>query len=568
MIELLVPSHIAGIWEWLLYTLLISIIVYFLRRYELGRVRLNERLKLEMFRNESRDKLDKLKSHFFADISHELRTPLTLILGQIESVLETATSDDRAKLTIAQKHGTRLLLLTDQLLELSMLDAHNIQLRTSEHNIVSFIKSLVLSFEPIATSRDITLEFNSSDDQIYTSFDPDRLEQAICNLISNAFKFTGSPGVITVDVMKEDEEFIQIRVGDNGPGIDAGDLSLIFSRFYRGEGAVKRKNQGAGIGLAITKELVELHKGTITAENKLPSGAVFTLRLPLIHSIKDETSITSRAGAGLAASMLPLDDSMDIINGKVMETDTVILVIEDNEDVRAFIRQQLQDEYFIKETSDGIQGISVAQECIPDLIITDLMMPGADGFEVCQKLRSDLRTSHIPIIMLTARSGITDKLEGFEKGIDEFLTKPFNSQELRARIKNLLVQRTLLRSRFSTSTVFKPSEITTVPIDQVFLKKVLSLIETNLADHTYNIDLMAKEMNMSLSQLNRKLHALVGQPAGHILRSMRLQRAADLLKQKAETVAGICYAVGFNDHAYFSRAFKKQFGCTPSEYMK
>lgn len=568
MIELLVPSDIAGIWEWLLYTLLLSIIVYFLRRYELGRVRLNERLKLEMFRNESRDKLDKLKSHFFADISHELRTPLTLILGQIESVLETATSDDRAKLTIAQKHGTRLLLLTDQLLELSMLDAHNIQLRTSEHNIVSFIKSLVLSFEPIATSRDITLEFNSSDDQIYTSFDPDRLEQAICNLISNAFKFTGSPGVITVDVMKEDEEFIQIRVGDNGPGIDAGDLSLIFSRFYRGEGAVKRKNQGAGIGLAITKELVELHKGTITAENKLPSGAVFTLRLPLIHSIKDETSITSRAGAGLAASMLPLDDSMDIINGKVMETDTVILVIEDNEDVRAFIRQQLQDEYFIKETSDGIQGISVAQECIPDLIITDLMMPGADGFEVCQKLRSDLRTSHIPIIMLTARSGITDKLEGFEKGIDEFLTKPFNSQELRARIKNLLVQRTLLRSRFSTSTVFKPSEITTVPIDQVFLKKVLSLIETNLADHTYNIDLMAKEMNMSLSQLNRKLHALVGQPAGHILRSMRLQRAADLLKQKAETVAGICYAVGFNDHAYFSRAFKKQFGCTPSEYMK
>lgn len=568
MIELLVPSHIAGIWEWLLYTLLISIIVYFLRRYELGRVRLNERLKLEMIRNESRDKLDKLKSHFFADISHELRTPLTLILGQIESVLETATSDDRAKLTIAQKHGTRLLLLTDQLLELSMLDAHNIQLRTSEHNIVSFIKSLVLSFEPIATSRDITLEFNSSDDQIYTSFDPDRLEQAICNLISNAFKFTGSPGVITVDVMKEDEEFIQIRVGDNGPGIDAGDLSLIFSRFYRGEGAVKRKNQGAGIGLAITKELVELHKGTITAENKLPSGAVFTLRLPLIHSIKDETSITSRAGAGLAASMLPLDDSMDIINGKVMETDTVILVIEDNEDVRAFIRQQLQDEYFIKETSDGIQGISVAQECIPDLIITDLMMPGADGFEVCQKLRSDLRTSHIPIIMLTARSGITDKVEGFEKGIDEFLTKPFNSQELRARIKNLLVQRTLLRSRFSTSTVFKPSEITTVPIDQVFLKKVLSLIETNLADHTYNIDFMAKEMNMSLSQLNRKLHALVGQPAGHILRSMRLQRAADLLKQKAETVAGICYAVGFNDHAYFSRAFKKQFGCTPSEYMK
>lgn len=258
-------------------------------------------------------------------------------------------------------------------------------------------------------------------------------------------------------------------------------------------------------------------------------------------------------------------DSSDV---NIVESNALILIVEDNEDVRSFIRQLLENEYRVKEAIDGLQGISIARQCIPDLVITDLMMPEADGFKLCRELRADVLTSHIPIIMLTARNGIDDKLEGFGRGIDEYITKPFNSMELKARIKNLIVQRSLLRLRYSTSTVFKPSEITAIPIDQLFLEKVMSLIERNMEDHTYNIETIAREMNMSISQLNRKLHALVGQPAGHILRSMRLQRAAELLKKKAETVAGICYAVGFNDHAYFSRAFKKQFGCTPTEYMK
>jgi two-component system, sensor histidine kinase ChiS len=568
MLELLMLLKYAGIWEWLVYTILVVIVVYFVRRYELGRLKLRERLKLEMVKNDSMAKIDKLKSHFFADISHELRTPLTLVIGQIESVIDTANPDEKSRLKIAQKHGSRLLLLIDQLLELSKLDAHSIEIRPSEHDIVSFIRSLFYSFEPIAVSRDITLEFKCNDDTICALFDPDKLEQAICNLISNAFKFTGSPGLITIEVRKDGLGFLEIKVGDNGPGIDEGDISFLFSRFYRGEGAIKRKNQGAGIGLAIAKELVELHKGTISVENKPTSGAVFTIRIPHdLTIVRKETSITGHSSDQMI-SALALIDQLEPTLTEPIESMPVILIVEDNDDVRSFIRQQLQDDYRIQEAVDGIEGINIAQEKVPDLIISDLMMPEADGFQLCRELRKDFRTSHIPIIMLTARSGIDDKLEGLSKGIDEYITKPFNSRELKARVKNLIVQRDLLRSRFSTSTIFKPSEVTTVPLDQIFLEKVLSSIERNMEDHAYSIEMIASEMNMSISQLNRKLHALVGQPAGHILRSMRLQRAADMLKKKTETVAGICYAVGFNDHAYFSRAFKKQFGCTPSEYMK
>lgn len=290
MIEQLLSAMAGDIGEWLLFSILVFIIVYFIRRYELGRLELREKLKREMFKNESMDKMDKMKSHFFADISHELRTPLTLINGQIESVINTATPEEKSKLQIAQKHGVRLLLLIDQLLELSMLDAQSIKLRTSVLNIVSFVKSLLISFEPIATSRDILLEFRYSDNEIFTLFDPDKMEQAVCNLISNAFKFTGSPGLIQVEVLKDEKGFVEIKVGDNGPGIDTADVSLIFSRFYRGEGAVKRKNQGAGIGLSIAKELVELHEGKILVENRSPNGAVFTIRFPL-----NQTTVSSES---------------------------------------------------------------------------------------------------------------------------------------------------------------------------------------------------------------------------------------------------------------------------------
>jgi two-component system, sensor histidine kinase ChiS len=244
----------------------------------------------------------------------------------------------------------------------------------------------------------------------------------------------------------------------------------------------------------------------------------------------------------------------------------IILVVEDNHDVRTYIREQIEDEYHTVEALQGEQGLSVAQEMVPDLIITDVMMPKMDGYQFCKAIRTDEKTSHIPIIMLTARGGLDDKIEGIESGVDAWLTKPFSTKELRATVKNLILQRIQLRKRFSKSMIIKPSEVSVVSADQAFLEKVIRTIESNFEDEQFSVEVLAENVTMSVSQLSRKLNALIDQPPGQLIRSFRLQRAADLLKQNGGTVSEICYKTGFSDHSYFSRAFKKQFGCSPSDY--
>jgi YesN/AraC family two-component response regulator len=253
---------------------------------------------------------------------------------------------------------------------------------------------------------------------------------------------------------------------------------------------------------------------------------------------------------------------------KSTEKSEIILIVEDNKDVRTYIREQLEKNFQIKEAVNGEEGIQLAREISPDIIVTDLMMPKVNGLQLCKTIRQDEITSHIPIIMLTAKADLEDKIEGLERGVDDYITKPFSAKELKVRIRNLLIQRKLLRDRFKKATVIKPSEVSVVSADQTFLEKIIKLIEDNFENQDFNPDSLASEVNMSVSQLNRKLNALINQPAGQLMRSLRLQRAADLLKQKAGTIAEICYQLDFNDPAYFSRAFKKQFGCSPTEYIK
>ncbi len=518
--------------------------------------------------------LDQLKSRFFANISHEFRTPLTLILGEIDSVMsEKIDVREKGKLQVAYRNARRLLVLINQLLDLSKLEAGSMELNAAQHNIVPFLKSLFYSFESLSESQKIALKFESESENIPVVFDPDKMEKIFYNVISNAFKFVPSNGEIKVSVNITDST-AEIRIKDTGIGIPSHRLKHIFDRFYQVDGSASRKHEGTGIGLALTKELIELHKGSISVDSKEDEGSEFIIRLPAgDRKTETEELITAKPGFSLQVNDHNVVGEVETklkpaVSPASAGKSEIILIVEDNPDVRSYVNSLLQNDYKIIEASNGEDGISGAKDAIPDLIITDVMMPGMDGFQFSRQIRNDVKTSHIPIVMLTAKAGLDDKIEGLETGIDAYITKPFSAKELRVRVRNLIYQRKQLRKRFSKATVIKPSEVTAVSMDREFLEKIMKVVEENFEDPKFSIGNLADAVYMSTSQLNRKLNALVAQPAGRFIRSLRLQRAADLLKQNADTVAGICFKVGFSDQGYFGRVFKGQFGVSPNAYRK
>jgi signal transduction histidine kinase/DNA-binding response OmpR family regulator len=514
--------------------------------------------------------LDKLKSRFFANISHEFRTPLTLILGQIESIMSGNVGiKEKGKLQIADRNAKRLLTLINQLLDLSKLESGSMELKAKQHNIVSFFKNLFYSFESLAESQKISMTFESEYENIPVVFDPDKMEKIFYNLISNAFNFTNSEGEIRVRLSVIDST-AEIRIIDSGIGIPSDRLPHIFDRFYQVDGSTTRKHEGTGIGLTLTKELIELHAGNISVNSKEGEGTEFIIQFPLGESaIEKNEFIKLQTKTSMQVNDFKItetEEKIPVLNSSGSDKKEIILIVEDNPDVRNYIHELLETECKVIEASNGEEGLSKAENEIPDLIISDVMMPEMDGFQFSKRVRNNEKTSHIPLIMLTAKAGFEDKLEGLESGIDAYMTKPFKAKELKAQVKNLLKQRELLRKRFRTSVVIKPSEVSAISADQVFLRKTIHKIENHFGDFQFSVEQLAEHLNMSISQLNRKLNALIGQPAGQLMRSLRLQRAADLLKQNSASVSEICFNLGFNDHAYFSRAFKKQFGCSPSEY--
>jgi DNA-binding response OmpR family regulator len=520
--------------------------------------------------------LDQLKSEFFANLSHEFRTPLTLILGQIESVMSSLTEPhEKAKLLVANHNARRLLTLINQLLDLAKLEAGNMEMNVSQYNIVSLLKNLLHSFESIASSKRIELLFESEAENIQVMFDLEKIEKVFLNLISNAIKFTGENGKVEISIETVDLLHVTIRVKNSGAGIAEKNIPYIFNRFYQVESSNTRNYEGTGIGLALVKELVELHNGFVSVKSKEGEGALFIVTLPA-GSVKQEINtieipVSENDFSSFAITDVKVNRNNELYvksENTLIDSREIVLIVEDNNDLRAYIRGQLEESYEVQEAENGETGMLMSLETLPDLIISDLMMPKVDGFQFCKTVRGDERTSHIPIIMLTAKADFNNKMEGFEIGVDDYIIKPFNALELKVRVRNLINQRKLLRSRFKSSTTIKPSEVTATSIDRLFLEKVIKTIENNFENQNFTPESLAATVNMSVSQLNRKLNALIEQPAGQLMRSLRLQRAADLLKQKTGTVSEICYQLDFNDPAYFSRAFKKQFGCSPSEFAK
>jgi signal transduction histidine kinase/AraC-like DNA-binding protein len=529
--------------------------------------------------------MDQMKTRFFSNVSHEFRTPLTLIIGPLEDILSKEELTEKNRVTMERMHrnAVRLLGLINQLLDLSKLDAGSMRLELSESDILRFSRLIISSFQPLADRKNIHYEVSIPAKEYITYFDHDKLEKILTNLLSNAFKYTPDEGEIECQIKiasrgkNNDLDFMNIRISDSGPGIPLEMVDKIFDRFYQVEGSWQHSSGGTGIGLSLTRELVGLQHGQIKVESAEGKGSTFTIIFPLgkEHLDKHEFQIGEKEDledAGIANAVLVSgsyenrqteDGGMEEQNGKAK-----ILVVEDSEDVRAHLLDNLEDQFTMLEAVDGEEGLSLATETIPDIIITDLMMPKMDGVELCKRLKSDERTSHIPVIMLTAKATVESRIEGLETGADAYMTKPFNMQELQTRLKSLIEQRKKLRERFSKETDLGPSDIAVTSVDEKFLNKAIQIIEQNLGDCDFDVTAMTGEIGMSRMQLFRKLKALTNQTPSEFIRTIRLKRAAQLLKKNFGNVAEITYEVGFNNLSYFAKCFRELYGVSPSEYAK
>lgn len=541
-------------------------------------------LRLRVKRNrmllEKGQEVDRMKTRFFTNISHEFRTPLTLILGPVTNMLSN-THDAAAKkqLTSVEQNANRLLELVNQLLDLSKIESGSMKLNVSTSDIMTVLKGVALSFHAIAQQKEIDLVINVSPEKLVIRFDRPKFETILINLLANAFKFTPQKGRITVEsgiikknTQKSYREFIAISVTDTGRGIPEKDIGNIFNRFYQSDDNQLLQQEGSGIGLALSKELVELHGGNIYPTSQFGEGTKIIFEIPVDIPEGDTVaagSLKTKRNRSVEITEqehdwgTELQDEATLLNAK-----PIVLVVEDHREVQHYIRDILKEKYSVLLANDGHEGIMKATDAIPDLIISDVMMPKKDGYEVSKTLKNDERTSHIPIILLTAKADSEDKIDGLKTRADDYVTKPFIPDELLVRVENLIDSRQRLRKKYKKESTLKPSEIAENSVDEKFLNKLIVTVENQLGNEHFGVEQLSEEIGMSRSQLHRKLKALVDQGPNQFIRSFRLNRAHNLLKQRVATAAEIAYRVGFGSPSYFTKCFQEQFGYTPSEIME
>ena len=558
----------------LIISMLSTIIILIIRLVKIREERIKNELQLAQIEAEKVHEVAMMKLNFFTNISHEFRTPLTLILGPLEKIV--AKSKASKQLQLAYQNAKRLLRLVNQLLDFRKLESDQLKLEPTKEDIVKFTKNIVNTFVETADDKRIRVKFSANKDYLQVWFDPDKLEKIIYNLLSNALKFTPKGGLISVEVnlcnvkaKTQDSDYAEIIVEDSGMGISAEHIERIFERFYQ----VERTGvaAGTGIGLALTRELVELHSGEIFAvspvcesqDKDAKTGTRFVVRLP----------VEKQQNADEIAFAEKNEDAKQFSADFAEETDEskipIVLIVEDNADVRLFIKDEIGSEYKIIEAQDGVDGLEKAIETIPDLIISDVMMPNMDGIQLCEKLKTDERTSHIPIILLTARSSEEHKIGGFETGADDYITKPFSVSVLTARIHNLLESRRKLRERFSKELYWKGQDLEfgLSSVDKRFLQKAIGIVEKNISDSNFGARILADELGMSRAQLYRKIKSVTDQTVNSFIRSLRLQRAAKLLLGQKLTISEVGCEVGLFEPANFTAYFRRQFGQSPTEYI-
>lgn len=578
LIEVL-PAWYNTYWAYIIYVLIIIGLLIWAFQTLINRERLQTKLQVEHLELSKMQELDEMKSSFFANISHEFRSPLTLILGPLKAIKENPSLQiTRDQAGIMLRNSENLLNLINQLLELSKLESGKMRLELVTTDIVKFLKPVVHSFSSMANRRNIAYKINAPKEPVQLSFDKDKLEKIIVNLLSNAFKYTNDFGKIELSLIQLENKIV-IHVIDDGIGISEDNKDFIFNRYYRVRDKKKSQSKGTGIGLSLTKELVELHKGHIDFESEEDQGTTFSVHLFTgtehldADDFVDEQVEANSSNQGLYELDENINKSVEVISGET-ETENskapLVLIIEDNDDIREYIKTILITDYNIIEADNGLTGFDLAINRIPDLIISDIMMPGLDGFEVCKKVKSNLKTSHIPVVLLTAKASNDSALDGFEIGADYYITKPFNPRLLALRVRNVLKIKNQIREQLlSKSTLdIEPKDIKIASKDESFIEKAVGVIEENISNSDFFVDDLGRELGLSRMQLYRKLKGLIGQSANEFIRSIRLKRAAQLLKQDQMTISEITYHVGFNDLQYFRDCFKKQFGVNPSEYAQ
>lgn len=541
-------------WAWLLYVLTAGTAVGLLAYYYIDRQR--KKISLEQIRQEAdrQHRLNEMKLRFFTNVSHDFRTPLSMIITPLETYLnDPSHKADESFFRPIYRNAVRLLNLVNQILDFRKLEADSARLNLTYGDIVPFLEDICSSFTLFADEKAIRIEFLPSEDSVLTSFDKDKLSKTVMNLLSNAFKFTPSGGIVRVGVSSSDKEAL-ITVSDTGPGIPDGQKDAVFKRFYQYNGD-DAPYIGTGIGLHIVKEFTELHGGSVSVGDNVPSGSVFTVRIPLRE--KAEADIPE-----MADNIVPASDVAPSAGGNR------ILLVEDNADFRNFVSSELSRHYAVFTAADGNSALDVLEKEDIDLIVSDIMMEGMDGLELCKRVKTNLDTSHIPFIMLTAKAMAEDEIHGLELGADDYVTKPFHMQILMLRIQKQLEARSQARREFREKLDVAPSEITITSLDEQFLAKAIGLVEENMSDSDFSVERLSSLVNMHRTNLYKKLLSLTGRTPQEFIRTIRLKRAAQYLLRSQLYVSEIAYRVGFNSPKLFSRHFREAFGMTPKEYQR
>jgi len=562
--------------RWISFALIIVLAWLLFFAYQIVQSKNKTNLKLK--------ELNDFKTRLYTNITHEFRTPLTVIAGMADQMKENPKEWFSEGIIMIKRNSGRLLLLVNQILDLSKIESGKIEMNYHQGDFISYLKYLITNTQSFAESKKLKLHFHSEQDILMMDFDDVKIQQVINNLLSNAVKFTPENGHIYVLIREvkniegiKNTQKVQIKIKDTGIGIHEAVLPFIFDRFYQVDDSSIRFGEGSGIGLALVKELVKLMQGEINVTSRVDEGTEFTLILPITKVAPKFKSFTQQAYFDAPSSqsnvnVVPIENihtEPEKVNLKFIASKQTILLIEDNSDVVAYIASLIQKDYNFLVGKDGLEGIEIALQNIPDLIITDVMMPYKDGFEVCRTLKTNIKTCHIPIIMLTAKSDLESKLEGLENGADDYIMKPFNKSELLVRIKNSLHLRIKLQEHYLSILNADEGEKDydeEDSLDKQFLQKLKSVVEFNIQDFEFTVELLCKEMNMSHSQLHRKITALTGLSPVKFIRDRRLSRSKSLLKNKELSINLIATQVGFQDPGYFSRIFKQEVGVTPLQW--